>query len=272
MEMAVAIGDCSRDDADLLRRAMGSKRGVERIESVKQTLYAGMARARARRRRRPTGSTSRSCRSRTSASPRATRCASRCSSTPARGSSCTTRRRSSPGCCAPSRWASTRRSRWSRTPAGTAWRCGARTSRGRVHADWSWCNGRRARRPGWTPAWPPHHEPTAVRRARPRPDHHPPPRRRTTPSASGSTASAGSAPTLRRGSWRPATSARSPTCSTCPDEPGSTPVSSRRWPPPVPSRLRDSGVGRRCGTPGSPSRPTSSRAPPRSSQLRGCPG
>ena len=32
MAMAVALGDCSRDDADLLRRAMGSKRGVERIE------------------------------------------------------------------------------------------------------------------------------------------------------------------------------------------------------------------------------------------------
>jgi error-prone DNA polymerase len=44
MEMAVAIGDCSRDDADLLRRAMGSKRGIERIESIRQTLYAGMAR------------------------------------------------------------------------------------------------------------------------------------------------------------------------------------------------------------------------------------
>jgi error-prone DNA polymerase len=44
MAMAVAIGDCSRDDADLLRRAMGSKRGVERIEKVKETLYAGMAR------------------------------------------------------------------------------------------------------------------------------------------------------------------------------------------------------------------------------------
>lgn len=43
MEMAVAIGDCSRDDADLLRRAMGSKRGVERIESIKETLFAGMA-------------------------------------------------------------------------------------------------------------------------------------------------------------------------------------------------------------------------------------
>ena len=33
MAMAVTLGDCSRDDADLLRRAMGSKRGVERIES-----------------------------------------------------------------------------------------------------------------------------------------------------------------------------------------------------------------------------------------------
>jgi error-prone DNA polymerase len=44
MEMAVAIGDCTRDDADLLRRAMGSKRGIERIESIKQTLYDGMER------------------------------------------------------------------------------------------------------------------------------------------------------------------------------------------------------------------------------------
>ncbi|GAA1936897.1 error-prone DNA polymerase [Nocardioides marmoribigeumensis] len=44
MAMAVTLGDCTRDDADLLRRAMGSKRGVERIESVKATLYAGMER------------------------------------------------------------------------------------------------------------------------------------------------------------------------------------------------------------------------------------
>ncbi|WP_322938660.1 error-prone DNA polymerase [Nocardioides bizhenqiangii] len=44
MAMAVTLGDCSRDDADLLRRAMGSKRGVERIERVKEKLYAGMAR------------------------------------------------------------------------------------------------------------------------------------------------------------------------------------------------------------------------------------
>lgn len=44
MAMAVTLGDCSRDDADLLRRAMGSKRGVERIESVKAKLYSGMQR------------------------------------------------------------------------------------------------------------------------------------------------------------------------------------------------------------------------------------
>jgi len=44
MQMAMAVGDCSGEDADLLRRAMGSKRGVERIESLKAKLYAGMAR------------------------------------------------------------------------------------------------------------------------------------------------------------------------------------------------------------------------------------
>ncbi|MGL4745681.1 MAG: error-prone DNA polymerase [Dermatophilaceae bacterium] len=44
MEMARAIGDCTADESDLLRRAMGSKRGIERIESVKEKLYAGMQR------------------------------------------------------------------------------------------------------------------------------------------------------------------------------------------------------------------------------------
>ncbi len=44
MDMARVLGDCTRDEADLLRRAMGSKRGVERIESIKGKLYAGMAR------------------------------------------------------------------------------------------------------------------------------------------------------------------------------------------------------------------------------------
>jgi error-prone DNA polymerase len=44
MQMAMAVGGCSPADADLLRRAMGSKRGVEKIDSLKATLFAGMAR------------------------------------------------------------------------------------------------------------------------------------------------------------------------------------------------------------------------------------
>ncbi|GAA2023543.1 error-prone DNA polymerase [Agromyces tropicus] len=44
MQMAVAVGDCDAADADLLRRAMGSKRGVEKIERLRAKLYAGMAR------------------------------------------------------------------------------------------------------------------------------------------------------------------------------------------------------------------------------------
>lgn len=43
MQMAVAVGNCTGEDADLLRRAMGSKRGIERIEKLREKLYAGMA-------------------------------------------------------------------------------------------------------------------------------------------------------------------------------------------------------------------------------------
>jgi error-prone DNA polymerase len=43
MQMAMAVGGCSGEDADLLRRAMGSKRGVEKISSLRATLYDGMA-------------------------------------------------------------------------------------------------------------------------------------------------------------------------------------------------------------------------------------
>ncbi|MGP3534866.1 error-prone DNA polymerase [Microbacterium sp. RD1] len=42
MGMAVAIGNCTAADADVLRRAMGSKRGIERIESIRTQLFAGM--------------------------------------------------------------------------------------------------------------------------------------------------------------------------------------------------------------------------------------
>ena len=44
MQMAMKIGDLTGEDADLLRRAMGSKRGIERIDSLKKKLYEGMAR------------------------------------------------------------------------------------------------------------------------------------------------------------------------------------------------------------------------------------
>jgi error-prone DNA polymerase len=43
MQIAMVVGNCSGDDADLLRRAMGSKRGIEKISSLKQKLYDGMA-------------------------------------------------------------------------------------------------------------------------------------------------------------------------------------------------------------------------------------
>jgi error-prone DNA polymerase len=43
MQLAMAVADISGDDADLLRRAMGSKRGQEKIQSLKKKLYAGMA-------------------------------------------------------------------------------------------------------------------------------------------------------------------------------------------------------------------------------------
>ncbi|GAA0581650.1 error-prone DNA polymerase [Kribbella sandramycini] len=44
MQMAMAVGEIDGDEADLLRRAMGSKRGVEKISSLQDKLYAGMAR------------------------------------------------------------------------------------------------------------------------------------------------------------------------------------------------------------------------------------
>ncbi|HKN45711.1 MAG TPA: error-prone DNA polymerase, partial [Propionibacteriaceae bacterium] len=43
MQIAVVAGNCTGDDADLLRRAMGSKRGEEKIERLRSKLYAGMA-------------------------------------------------------------------------------------------------------------------------------------------------------------------------------------------------------------------------------------
>jgi error-prone DNA polymerase len=42
MQVAMAVGGCTGEDADQLRRAMGSKRGIERIDALKDRLYEGM--------------------------------------------------------------------------------------------------------------------------------------------------------------------------------------------------------------------------------------
>src|SRR5690606_10920654 len=36
IQMATVLGDCTADEADLLRRAMGSKRGLERIDRIRE--------------------------------------------------------------------------------------------------------------------------------------------------------------------------------------------------------------------------------------------
>ncbi|MET0975433.1 MAG: error-prone DNA polymerase [Leifsonia sp.] len=43
MQMAMAVGGCTAEDADQLRRAMGSKRGIEKISTLRSKLYDGMA-------------------------------------------------------------------------------------------------------------------------------------------------------------------------------------------------------------------------------------
>ena len=43
MQMAMTVGGCSGEDADQLRRAMGSKRGLVKIEALRDKLYRGMA-------------------------------------------------------------------------------------------------------------------------------------------------------------------------------------------------------------------------------------
>ena len=155
MQIAMAVGGCTGDDADLLRRAMGSKRGVEKIERLRGRSCTTGWPSTASPASWPTTSTPGSRRSPTSGSPRATRSASRCWSTPARGSSCTTRGRSWPGCCGPSRWASTPRSRWSPTPGGTAYAVlRPDIARSGVHADLEpLVDGQPRSDRAWTAAW-----------------------------------------------------------------------------------------------------------------------
>ena len=128
MQIAMTVGNCTGAEADLLRRAMGSKRGVEKIERLESKLYAGMAE------HGITGELADSIYARIQAFANFGFAESHAISfalwsTPRRGSNCTTRRRSSPRCCAASRWGSTRRSPSSPTPAVMASRSAARASR-----------------------------------------------------------------------------------------------------------------------------------------------
>ena len=43
MQIAMAVGGCSAADADVIRRSIGSKRGIERLATIRETLYRGMA-------------------------------------------------------------------------------------------------------------------------------------------------------------------------------------------------------------------------------------
>ena len=129
MQMAIDVAGFTPAEADQLRQAMGSKRSAASGWSgCARRLYDGHGRAGHHRRdgRRDLREAGRLRQLRLPREPlgelRLPRLRHR------RGSSATTRPRSAPRCSTPSRWASTRRTRWCRTPAATAWRSAPRTS------------------------------------------------------------------------------------------------------------------------------------------------
>ena len=121
MQLAVDVAGFDAGEADQLRRAMGAKRSSAKMEKLKARLYDGHEHPARhhRRRRRPD--------LRTAAGLRQLRVRRVARAVLRRAGlllllaeAATTRPRSAPRCSARSRWASTRRSRWSPTPAGTA--------------------------------------------------------------------------------------------------------------------------------------------------------
>ncbi len=116
----------SPDDADLLRRAMGSKRGLERIDSSRSRSMRACQPRYDRRAAEAIYTQILSFANFGFAESHALSFAQLVYAS--RGSSSTIRPRSWPACSAPSRWASTRRSRWPRTPVVTASTYAAPTS------------------------------------------------------------------------------------------------------------------------------------------------
>jgi DNA polymerase III alpha subunit len=118
MQMAIDVAGFTPQESDELRRAMSSKRSMEKMYDIRERLYKGMA-ATASPGNSPTTCSTGWPRSPTTASRRAMRSASPISCTRARGSSATTRRRSARRCSTRSRWDSTRHSPLWTTRAGT---------------------------------------------------------------------------------------------------------------------------------------------------------
>ena len=92
LRMAMTIAGFSAGEAEELRRAMGFKRSVERMERITQRLRAGMSQRGISASVRRKKSCSRCSRLHSTASPRVTRPALRCSPTHRRTSARTTRR------------------------------------------------------------------------------------------------------------------------------------------------------------------------------------
>ena len=120
MQMAIDVAGFTAGEADQLRQAMGSKRSRERMERLRARLYEGMAE------RGITGEVADEICEKLAAFanygfPESHSVSLRLPGLrQRRGSSATTRPRSAPRCSTPSRWGSTRRTRWCRTPAATA--------------------------------------------------------------------------------------------------------------------------------------------------------
>jgi error-prone DNA polymerase len=128
MALAMRVAGYTAAEADELRRTMGHQRKAARLAAAVERCARAWRRA-ASTRRWPRGSPTTCGCSPTTASPRATRGASRSSPTPRRGSRRTTRRRSTARCSTRSRWASTRWPRSCTTRGGAASRCGRRAWR-----------------------------------------------------------------------------------------------------------------------------------------------
>ena len=148
MQMAIDVAGFTAAEADQLRQAMGAKRSSERMERLRGRLYEGMAERRDHRRggRPDLREAGRLRQLRLPREPlgvlRLPGLRQRLAQAPLPGGV------PAPPCSTPSRWASTRPTPWSPTPAATAWSSAAPTSTAR-RPPRPWSGARRERGSGW---------------------------------------------------------------------------------------------------------------------------